>query len=99
MIDPHLVEIILERLDQCASQIISPKPDAVFSAAAQVIREMRDEISRLDRILANVPVRCVIEANYAAGYPRCEHGISEGDWCEPCNKEYKRAAKAAGFGD
>lgn len=49
MTDPHLVEIILERLDQCASQIISPKPDAVFAPAAQVIREMRDEIKRLNK--------------------------------------------------
>lgn len=22
----------------------------------------------------------------------CEHGVQDGDWCEPCNKEYKRAA-------
>ncbi len=22
----------------------------------------------------------------------CEHGIPDGDWCEPCNREYKRAA-------
>jgi hypothetical protein len=21
----------------------------------------------------------------------CEHGIADGDWCEECNKEYKRA--------
>jgi hypothetical protein len=29
--------------------------------------------------------------------PQCEHGVPEGDWCEPCNKEYKRAAQAAGL--
>jgi len=22
----------------------------------------------------------------------CEHGILAGEWCEPCNREYKRAA-------
>jgi hypothetical protein len=27
----------------------------------------------------------------------CEHGIMEGDWCEPCNKEYKRAAREHGY--
>jgi hypothetical protein len=24
---------------------------------------------------------------------RCEHGVADGDWCEPCNKAYKDAAK------
>jgi proline dehydrogenase len=28
---------------------------------------------------------------------RCEHGVSDGDWCDSCNKEYKRAARAAGL--
>lgn len=23
----------------------------------------------------------------------CEHGVEEGDWCEPCNRAYKEAAK------
>ena len=23
---------------------------------------------------------------------RCEHGIADGEYCEPCNREYKRAA-------
>lgn len=22
---------------------------------------------------------------------RCEHGVPDGEWCEPCNKEMKRA--------
>lgn len=26
----------------------------------------------------------------------CEHGVKDGDWCEPCNKEMKRAAQAEG---
>jgi hypothetical protein len=25
----------------------------------------------------------------------CEHGIEDGEYCEPCNREYKRAAQAA----
>jgi hypothetical protein len=25
----------------------------------------------------------------------CEHGIPDGDFCEPCNREYKRAAQEA----
>jgi len=29
--------------------------------------------------------------------PQCEHGVIEGDWCDPCNKEYKRAAREAGI--
>lgn len=27
----------------------------------------------------------------------CEHGIEEGDWCESCNAEYKRARKGDGI--
>jgi hypothetical protein len=26
----------------------------------------------------------------------CEHGVADGDFCEPCNKEYKRARLADG---
>lgn len=25
----------------------------------------------------------------------CEHGVADGDWCERCNREYKRAATNA----
>lgn len=38
--------------------------------------------------------------SFLAGEPsgsKCEHGIAEGDWCEPCNKEYKRAAREHGY--
>ncbi len=27
----------------------------------------------------------------------CEHGISTGDWCEPCNREYKRTRAEYGL--
>lgn len=30
-------------------------------------------------------------AVYDIGPTRCEHGIKEGDWCEPCNLEYELA--------
>jgi hypothetical protein len=23
---------------------------------------------------------------------KCEHGVAEGDWCEPCNHDYKQAS-------
>lgn len=26
----------------------------------------------------------------------CEHGVNDGDWCEDCNREYKRARGEAG---
>lgn len=26
----------------------------------------------------------------------CEHGVAEGDWCEPCNRAYKEATKVEG---
>jgi hypothetical protein len=28
---------------------------------------------------------------------RCEHGVPDGEYCEPCNREYKRAAREAGL--
>lgn len=30
-------------------------------------------------------------AVYDIGPPRCEHGITEGEYCETCNREYKQA--------
>lgn len=24
---------------------------------------------------------------------QCEHGVQDGDWCEPCNREYKLASR------
>jgi len=27
----------------------------------------------------------------------CPHGVADGDWCGPCNAEYKRARTAAGL--
>lgn len=29
----------------------------------------------------------------------CEHGVAYGEYCEVCNKEYKRAAREAGYED
>lgn len=37
-----------------------------------------------------VELRSACEAALAMG-DRCEHGVVCGDWCGPCNKEYKRA--------
>ena len=28
----------------------------------------------------------------------CEHGVTEGDWCEPCNREHEAARAAGGEG-
>jgi hypothetical protein len=30
------------------------------------------------------------------GDTHCEHGVPEMEYCEPCNREYKRARKEAG---
>jgi hypothetical protein len=27
------------------------------------------------------------------GWQACEHGVKDGDWCEPCNKEMKMAQR------
>ena len=29
----------------------------------------------------------------------CEHGVADGEYCEPCNLAYKRAARENGFDD
>lgn len=37
--------------------------------------------------------RTALEAAIAGTHGRCEHGIEDGEYCKPCNLEYKRAAK------
>lgn len=32
---------------------------------------------------------------FQIGPERCEHDVIDGEYCEPCNKEYKRAADEA----
>jgi hypothetical protein len=50
--------------------------------------------------------RAVVKANGSGGVYRllatneaefCEHGIDEWEYCPECNREYKRAAREAGY--
>lgn len=58
----------------------------------------------LDSMLrqGHTPQESLVEATrqtahvFEIGPPRCEHGIVEGDWCEPCNKASHEARKANG---
>jgi hypothetical protein len=34
------------------------------------------------------------EIERAAASAGCEHGVPDGEWCEPCNWAYKQARKA-----
>jgi len=49
-------------------------------------------------------VDCAIQAAKATELmmhetDRCEHGVTVGDWCEPCNKAYKEARIENGLTD
>lgn len=43
--------------------------------------ESREDVIRLLQLLVR-------------DWPACEHGIRDGDWCEPCNREMKAARRA-----
>jgi len=32
-----------------------------------------------------------VDPHFDCAKAYCEHGVPEGEWCEPCNVEYKRA--------
>lgn len=34
--------------------------------------------------------------HYEPPVGNCEHGVEDGVYCEPCNREYKRSAEAGG---
>lgn len=56
------------------------------------IAELRDTQNRLivalgERILKQSQLLS------KAAEDKCEHGVPCGDWCEPCNVEYKKAMK------
>lgn len=46
-----------------------------------LVLESREDVLKLLALLERNPLLA------------CEHGVREGDWCEACNREYKRAAK------
>jgi hypothetical protein len=47
--------------------------------------------AELDRMTAEVVRLQAIVDRLEPPPWKCEHGVSDGDWCEPCNREYKRA--------
>lgn len=48
------------------------------------------EVEQLQQRLAAAEARL---RRYEPEPDICEHGVTEGDWCEPCNREYKAAAE------
>lgn len=56
----------------------------------------RDYYQRADDALERIEYALVLEIEAEAGI-RCEHGVADGDWCEPCNKAYKAGETEDGF--
>lgn len=56
------------------------------------VSRLHGEIDRLRALL----LAAGIQPDEAS---RCEHGVDEWEYCEPCNREYKRARKDNGFDD
>jgi hypothetical protein len=66
----------------CATELntLAARIAALEADLASVTRE-RDEAVRRNRCY-----RCDPDPD------KCEHGVPDGEWCEPCNRDYKEAA-------
>ena len=59
------------------------------------VNELGQQYEHLTARLAEVEA---LLRKYEPEPDKCEHGVAEGDWCEPCNKAYKEAADDAAKG-
>ena len=75
----------LDRLDdETPTAIPAESPFAKLRAAVHATPEMK---------IMTVIEAAVAKLNRLDPPPgQCEHGVADGDWCELCNAEYKRAA-------
>ena len=60
-----------------------------YHAFEKSVKCIACENAQLTARLAEVEARL---RKYEPEADKCEHGVAEGDWCEPCNKAYKEAA-------
>ena len=66
--------------------------EVAITETRSLMLEARERIESLTKALA-----------VARGEPvdHCEHGVKDGEWCEPCNREYKASrvpGRAVGCG-
>ena len=71
-------------------EIMSPLVDGQTVA---LLEKAAERVAEAGRLLRTVAAR----EGRRAERDVCEHGVTCGDWCEPCNAEYKRAAKEHGY--
>ncbi len=62
---------------------------AGMNAAAPMVRTFIEEIERR----APPALRELIARGANPAEDRCQHGVKAGEWCGPCNAEYKRARR------
>jgi hypothetical protein len=68
------------------------KPDDRCRACLQA----EIDIEQLEQRLANATAEVDrLRLKYEPLPDHCEHGVADGDWCEPCNRAYKEAAAAS----
>jgi hypothetical protein len=77
-----------ERLVVAAQMLAETEQQRAEACARE--EEMFQQLAEARAALAAMTEKYEPEPGY------CEHGVAEGDWCEPCNREYKRAAEAGG---
>lgn len=70
-------------------------------AYAKLLREDIAWLETVPRTLERDHVLAVLNdtLNRTGVNNKCEHGVIDGDWCEPCNREYKRARRESGDTD
>ena len=76
-------------------EIFTPYPvtqDENNRVIAETLR-LQEKIAILEAKIEHLQARL---RQYEPDPEMCEHGVVEGDWCEPCNAEYKRAAATDG---
>ena len=107
--DPNIISDLREMNGQLRARAIAAEQRLAAAEAERddakrilAIAVGRDEgvlshiISELKQRLAAAEARL---RRYEPEPGKCEHGVAEGDWCEPCNKAYKDAADEAAKGD
>lgn len=61
--------------------------DAIRLILAIIADQPYEVLTRLDEVISE----------RRAALDVCEHGVPDGEYCQPCSAEYQRARIAAGF--
>lgn len=85
------MEPLLRQLSNLKFLSSNARADLAIGYAAQI-----PEIERKALAISNEFRRRDESVGICGEIICCEHGVRDGDWCDPCNAEYKRAAKEQG---